>query len=125
MQILIMSDKSLFSIYWNMLDIWCCICSSYLYAYMGTYGPDALHYWADWLLISMNVVFCLTIVKSFLTSFTPDGEMEPIVSLKLIARRYRNFGTFYSDVICQFPFVWIFEGLTEHSRLFYFIKIYR
>lgn len=94
------SEKSIFSIYWNFLDIATNICSSYVYAYMGAFGPYSLNYVSEDVLIFFNFVFCFSIIKSCLTDFTPDGEIVAVTNISIISKRYINHGTFIMDIIC-------------------------
>jgi len=92
---------------------------------MAAHGPHSVHGTINYVLFAFNIIFYLSILKGFVTSFTPDGELEPITSLRLIRLRYFHHGTLISDIVCQFPFYNIFETLTFEAKLLYLIKIYR
>jgi len=71
---------------------------------MAAYGAESINQQFDRLLIVINIVFMLTILKGFITTYTPDGEIEPVTDANLIYKRYLTKGTMISDIVCQFPF---------------------
>lgn len=103
-------------------NMWICIISSYIYAYMAAfYAPkagDTLYYVS----LFFELWFLLDITLKFLKSFTKDGETVPTIDLNQIATRYLK-GKFVLDFIPLIPVPRIFEFHGENQ--FYIIKCIR
>jgi len=74
LKLIVFSEISTFSIYWNGLDILSCVISSYFYAYLGCFGHDAISNSVFGVIVTFEVVFVLSLIKNFITDYTPDGE---------------------------------------------------
>lgn len=122
-QNLILSQNSWFTNFWFGIDILSCIISSYLYAYMGTFGSNSLTTTGDRMVTFFEVVFVLSIIINFTTEYKPDGISKPVRDFKKIAIRYLHNG-FIMDLLMVIPFNYIF-GRRRNSKLAYFIKTYR
>ena len=73
-KLLVFSELSTFSIYWNSVDIFSCVVSSYFYAYLGCFGHDAINPAVEGLILLFELIFVLSLIKNFITDYTPDGE---------------------------------------------------
>jgi len=70
----VFSELSTFSIYWNGVDIFTCVVSSYFYAYLGCFGHDAISPSVEILVILFESIFLMSLIKNFITDYIPDGE---------------------------------------------------
>ena len=106
------------------LDVICNILSSYFYMWMATYS-DTLEYSSKYLTIHIffEVVFVMGMVVKLLTDYHLPGGTEPIRDIETIVRKYLYSWVFVLDTITVIPFTEIIG--TEHSELFYILKIYR
>ena len=84
--LLVFDEKSKFSTYWNGIDIFTCIFSSYFYAYLGCFGKDAINAQVEVLIYVFEAIFVFSLLKRFITDFTPDGEQTPVTNIKKIAQ---------------------------------------
>ena len=123
-KLLVFDEKSKFSTYWNGIDIFTCIISSYFYAYLGCFGQDALNQEVEILVMCFESIFVITLLKHFITDYTPDGEQTPVTNIKKISIRYLHNG-FILDFILVIPFFFLFKNIGEQAKLFLFIKTYR
>lgn len=105
---MILKENSWFTSIWFTIDIISCIVSSYLYAYMGTFGGNSLSPVGDNCIQVFNIVFILSIIINFSTEYKPDGISKPIRDIKKIALRYLNNG-FIMDFLMVLPFYDIFQ----------------
>jgi len=116
--------ESKFSAVWSMLDIFCCLTSSYVYAWVACFGTEGTEILSV-LTVVYEVIFTLTIAVNFLTNYTPDGETIKVQDLAAIAVRYRK-GQFTIDIIAWFPLVFFLDNSKNRFyRLLYIIKIIR
>lgn len=132
----IVGEQSAFSAVWAFFDIICCISSSYLYAYIAAFGmkdfgytkKDPIGHDQEEFFISVEItfeiIFMLSIIKQFLTEYTPEGETIPVRDLQKIAKRYIKDG-FLLDFICVLPISRMLKFMGEEARLFYLIKSIR
>lgn len=86
--ILLTSQYSQFSVIWNFIDKFCCIFSSYLYMFMSVFQREIIGETPVIIALCFETIFLLTIIKTFLTEYTPDGETQPVKSLSKIAKQY-------------------------------------
>lgn len=70
---LILRENSWFTSIWFTIDIMSCIISSYLYAYMATFGGNSLNETGDIMVQFFEIVFVLSIIFNFITEYKPDG----------------------------------------------------
>lgn len=128
----IMAENSALSILWNFVDIFSCIFSSYFYAYLAAFGMKDPSQGSDgnddavFSTIEMvyESIFILSILKQFLTEYTPDGETQPVRDISKISKRYIK-DHFVLDTICVIPFSRMLEFIGEEARLLYLIKSIR
>ena len=73
-KLLVFSKLSTFSIYWNGVDIFTCVVSSYFYAYLGCFGHDAISPIVKILIMIFESIFVFSLCKNFITDYTSDGE---------------------------------------------------
>ena len=126
MEKMIISEKGVISLIWSIVDIFSCISSSYIYAYLGAFGKDSDDTLMNTLITTYEGIFLITILKNFSTDYTPLGSTEVVKNLRLISLRYLKEGGFILDFICIFPFVELFKNYFEHKvQLFYLIKTLR
>ena len=131
----IVGEHSGFSQFWFVIYIISCIFSSYIYAYLAAFGTNdeafnhsypgqsEMQFFTN-LEISFETIFVLSIIKQFLTEYTPDGETQPIRDLQKIAKRYIK-DDFVLDTICVLPISRMLKFMGEEARLFYLIKSVR
>lgn len=122
-----MRHDSKFSAIWSTFEIFCCLTSSYIYAWVSCFGTeggisyDHLHV----MIIVYELIFFLSIVKKFITDYIPDGETNPVKDLGLIRERYFK-QDFWVDIITWFPIVFFFDtSIENYYRLLFLIKIIR
>lgn len=72
--IIMTQEDSMFSIFWKFLDTFSCIFSSYLYMYMATFSEEQIGTNPFYMAFGFEILFFLTVLKSFTTEYTPDGE---------------------------------------------------
>ena len=66
----------------------------------------------------------LSMIKSFFTEYTPEGQTHSVKSLSLIAKHYFAKG-FVPDLIAILPIPFVLRGRHELIKLFYLVKIVR
>jgi hypothetical protein len=91
---------------------------------MGTFGRKDITIWMDFLIVSFEIFFVLSLAKKFLTDFKQDGETKPIKDLKKIAKNYFDNG-FIPEFIMIVPFFYIFQNVFPEAKLFFFFKTFR
>lgn len=109
---------------WKFCDGCLCIISTYVYVLMATFSEQQIGVQYRYLEYGFETVFLLTMIKNFLTDYTPDGEIHETKNLLLIAKRYLS-SSFPKDLIAQIPITIIFRGKHELVKLFYLLKILR
>ena len=121
MTVFIISETSWILVFWRPIEIISYLLSSYYYAWMTAYSleeetiPTMSIFW--------EFVFLMTMMITFLTEFTPDGETIPVRNLTKIAQNYFKKG-FMFDFVTLLPIPWIFYTM-HYSHLFYGIKVIR
>ena len=109
---------------WKFFDGCLCIMSSYIYVIMGTFSEDQIGRHYIYMEYAFETIFLLSMIKCFVTDYTPDGETQETNNLLLICKRYLQQGFLY-DFVAQIPFTIIFRGKHELVKLFYLLKILR
>lgn len=120
----IFKEHSLFSNLWFSIDIFFCIFSSYIYAFLAAFKMNEVSEDMNRLIYVIEIVFVCSLLKNFLTEYRADGVAKPVRDYKKIATRYLSNG-FILDFLMIVPFAQFFISLTEYSRLFLLIKTYR
>ena len=123
---LIIREDGWFNFYWKNVYIVSCFVSSWTYAHVATFGMQVLDdksplYYMD---MFFDVFFWLSILKSFLTDYVPDGDHNRVRDHTKIAKRYVNYGSFKMELFCVIPYSTIFYWVKE-KKLFHLIKIMR
>lgn len=118
------SENGIISLTWNFIEISGCITSTYIYSYLAAFGHDNDDYSIYHILAVFEGFFALSIIKNFITEYTPENETVPVRKIRDIAHRYFSNG-FWVDLFCLVPFQMVFSVFTEKSHLFYLIKALR
>lgn len=66
----------------------------------------------------------MLLARNFLTTYTPDGEIVPVKSIKKIVMRYLQ-GWFCFDALCLLPITLVFLHYETWIKYFYLIKSLR
>ena len=85
--IIVCVDSKFYAIYKG-VNLFCCLTSSYFYAYMAAFeepGPGSFLFTINW---TYEAIFIISMIICFLTEFHKDGETTPTRDLKQIANRY-------------------------------------
>ena len=108
------------------LDTFCCLASSYMYAFLACYGHESERSTSEfWLEGAFELIFFISIVKNFLTDFKVPGETYSEKRITVIANRYLK-GTFMVDFLPMLPFgLMIPHHEMPDGKLFYLLKIIR
>ena len=68
----------------NCIDITCCLISSYTYAWIAFFGNDSPTNAPLKITISFEIIFSLSIMFKFMTTFIEEGETNPETNHTLI-----------------------------------------
>lgn len=108
---------------WGVFEVFCCLTSSYIYAYMAAFENPEPGTNLFKLFISYEIIFLVAFLLNFLVEYTPKGEEKPVRDIKSIAWNYLK-GNFALDFIPLIPLQFIdLPGGKE--RLFIIIKLIR
>jgi len=127
-KIFLISHENLFIKFFNILDITCCIGSSYVYAWIAYFGNDSPTNSPYKITIAFESIFTLSILLKFVTTYVKEGETMPETSHKLIFLNYKDNGDLSNDIIGWLPNFAIFFldcSKAKFFRCFYFIKSVR
>lgn len=121
--IFIIARKSIIYKLWSVFEVFCCLSSSYIYAYMAAFeNPEHGTTLFD-LFLFYEIIFLVAFMLNFLVEYTPKGEEKPVREYKKIAWNYLK-GNFALDFIPLVPLQFIdLPGGKE--RLFIVIKLIR
>lgn len=109
-------------LWWRTLVIFCCLTSSYFYAFMAAFQDPTPGSFLAWINVIFEIIFLTSICIQFLVEFTPPGQLTPVKDITQISLRYLK-GEFYKDFIPIIPLQMLNFGGDE--KLFYIIKIMR
>ena len=102
-----------------------CLFSPYIYAYFALHGHEEGEIGPLWITIIFECIFFISILKNFITAYTPDGEILPVKDFWKISERYARNG-FLIDFIPTFPITFILDmTVKKYGRIFYLVKIIR
>ena len=102
-----------------------CIVSPYIYAYFALHGHEQGQRIALAITIFFESIFVISILRNFITSYTPDGEIIPVMDIWKISGRYFK-NEFLMDLIPTIPITFILDmSVEKYGRIFYLIKIIR
>jgi hypothetical protein len=97
---------------WNVIDLICSIISSYVYGWMAVFGTISAdgepNYAVIYLDYTFFIIFTITILITFITDYTPQGENTSVKNLEKIAKRYLG-DKFIYDFIAIIPFHWLMD----------------
>ena len=121
-KLLTISQTSIILVIWKPMEVTACMLSSYWYGYLSVFGGqyEEIHIAS----IIFEVAFLFGMCINLMKQYVPDGEITPVKDLTQTSMRYIKKGSFLADLICIFPFPFIFAGSND-SHLWYMIKIYR
>ena len=125
-KMIVFNHQGMFIQVWNCIDIFCCLMSGYVYAWIGCFGIKKDVYILSLINITLEVIFTLSIIIRFLTDYVPLGENTPVKDIFLIGERYINTG-FMLDFIPWIPITFFVDAANPDKfyRLFFFVKICR
>ena len=88
-KILLINENNCLLRYWMMLDITCCLFSSYFYAWVSYFGADnstSSQNYTNSLLYTafFEGIFSISIVFKLMTTYVPEGEIIPVTNHSLI-----------------------------------------
>ena len=86
----------------QILEIFCCILSSYFYAYIGAYYIPATDDYFFVVMICNELFFLLLMMLKFMVEIRTSETAVPIRNFKIIAREYLR-GEFTLDFITLLP----------------------
>ena len=89
-------------LYWRSLNIFCCLTSSYFYAFMAAFEDPAEGSFLYVINIIYEIIFLISILIQFLVEFTPPGQIVPVKDITQISLRYLK-GEFWKDFIPIIP----------------------
>ena len=122
---LIIPHDGYFIIFWRIIDVTCCILSSYLYAWTACFGDNHEDNLFFNLTVMFEGIFTITILIKFTTSYAVEGETKPVKSHSKIAHRYIH-DQFFFDLIPWVPIVFLTDNsIDKFWRLFYLLKMTR
>ena len=102
-----------------------CLSSPYIYAYFALHGHQEGEKWPLWITITYESIFVISLLKNFITAYTPDGEIQPVKCFWKISDRYLH-NEFLIDFIPTFPMTFILDmSVEKYGRIFYLVKIIR
>lgn len=83
---IILSENSYFCMGWNVIDLICSIISSYVYGWMAVFGTIEANGDPNYAVIYLDytffIIFSITILITFVTDYTPQGENTPVKNLE-------------------------------------------
>ena len=83
-KILIIHHENTLLAYFNFIDIACCLISSYAYVWLAYFGTDSETNQPFFLTLSFEIIFTLSIIFKFMTTFIEEGETMPETNHGLI-----------------------------------------
>ena len=96
-----------------------------MYAWIACFGLENPENDQGDITTIFEVIFSFSMFLKFMTSYIPEGEINPVKNINKIAANY-ICSTFKPDVIALFPFVfWLDPSYLYFWRLFYLLKIVR
>jgi hypothetical protein len=124
-QSFIISQESLLDDILEAIYVLCCLISPYFYAYLALHGHEEGNMTAIWTTLFFEGVFVVSILKNFITEYTPDGEIVPVKDIMKISERY-FWNEFMGDLIPTIPMTFILDmSASKYGRIFYLVKIIR
>ena len=85
-----------------------CLFSPYIYAYFAMHGHEEGEKGPVWITIVFECIFIITILKNFITAFTPEGEIVPVKDIWKISDRYLK-SEFLIDLVPTIPMTFILD----------------
>ena len=122
--LLIKHDNNLLKI-WLVLDTSCCLISSYAYAFLAHFGNTTPASGPTKFPECFEIIFTISIILRFITSYVPEGNIIPVTSHYLIFQNYKNTDLM-RDLITWFPIVFLLDTTKgKFFRLFFLVKVLR
>lgn len=107
------------------LYVMSCLFSPYIYAYFALHGHEQGEKGPVWITIGFECIFVITILKNFITEYTPEGEIVPVKDIWKISDRYLK-SEFLIDLVPTIPMTFIIDmSVKKYGRIFYLVKIVR
>ena len=88
---------------WEVFDLINCIISSYLYIWLAAFDESESSIFG-YMTIFFESCFTLSVLKRFITDYTPEGEHSPVRELNKISKRYINSSRFVINLVTLMPF---------------------
>lgn len=89
-------------LYWRSINIFCCLTSSYFYAFMAAFEDPAPGSFLQKINVIFEIVFLISMFLQFLVEYTPPGQLVPVKDISMISMRYLK-GEFWKDFIPIIP----------------------
>ena len=122
-QIIISNESIAYSIWFN-IYVFCCLISSYFYAYIAAFEMPIPGTFLYNLNMVFEAIFAISFLLCFIVDYQPPDSQKPVKDVTKIAMRYIFKGNFVYDFFPLLPFTWI-SLPNGNERLFYIIKIMR
>jgi hypothetical protein len=87
---------------WRSFNVFCCLTSSYFYAYMAAFENPATGSFLGRLNFIYECIFTVSMLIQFLVEFTPPGQRTPVKDISQISLRYLK-GEFWKDFVPIIP----------------------
>ena len=109
-----------------MLDITCCLISSYAYAWIAYFGNDSEFDGPFKITLAFEIIFTISIMLKFVTTFVEEGETMPETNHGLIYQNYKENGGMNSDIVAWLPIVFFLDcSKARFFRILYLLKTIR
>ena len=121
---IVISEKGKFSSHFMAIEVVLCIVCSFIYAWFSAFAKP--EYYSSIYIFEalMEAFFFASMLKRFITDFTPEGHHMPNRSLGEITKNYLRNG-FLFDLVPLLPITFISLQFHPYIRLFYLIKVCR
>jgi len=95
--------------FFSVLDISCCLVSSYVYAWIAYFGNDSATNMPFILTLIFEIIFTISIMLKFVTTFIEEGETMPETNHGLIYQNYKDNLGMRDDIIAWLPLVFFVD----------------
>ena len=98
----IICERNKLYLFWRFLDVFCCLSSSCMYAYMAAFEtphPGSALFVLMWV---FEAIFLVSMFLNFIVDYRNEGEERPVRDLFKIGKRYLN-GKFVNDLVPLIP----------------------
>lgn len=124
MDFFIISYDSPLLIVWRVIHTLACLVSCYFYAWVTAFGVPERNTSAEYVDISFQCLFLLSLLLEFITAYRPQSGDKEVRDFSLIGYRYL-YGNFVPDLIPLVPMHWWIRFDNGNEKYFMLIKIVR